>query len=241
MSPVRALSALCAATFALTLATGAAAAAEPAGVQPNIIDGEQAEQVPWGAQVYVNTSGRPWDGFNCSGSIIAKDWVLTAQHCLDEDGSGMRVKVGSNTLGQGTEATVDKKEVSPNGDIALLHLAKPIETTYLTLGDSDPSSGENTIYGWGRETPTGPPANELKKATVKVTGTSTDAFGGRAIQSTGVNGAAWKGDSGGPQVADGKQVGVASTVLNDGTDPNGTNNYASVAASRDWIKSTAGV
>jgi hypothetical protein len=34
---------------------------------------------------------------------------------------------------------------------------------------------------------------------------------------------------------------VCSTGENSGSDKNGTQNYASVAASRDWIKQTAGV
>jgi secreted trypsin-like serine protease len=81
----------------------------------------------------------------------------------------------------------------------------------------------------------------LKVANVQVTGRSADAYGGRAIQSVGINGSAWKGDSGGPEISGGVQVGVASTVQNqDGTYTWGTNNYASVAASRSWIRTTAG-
>jgi hypothetical protein len=42
-------------------------------------------------------------------------------------------------------------------------------------------------------------------------------------------------------MAGGVQVGVCSTGENSGSDPNGTQNYASVASSRDWIQQTAGV
>lgn len=87
-------------------------------------------------------------------------------------------------------------EVSPEGG-------------YITLGDADPSTGStNDIYGWGRETPSGPPASALKTAQVTVVDQSSDAYGGPAVQSEGVN---------------------------------GTNNYGSVAASREWIRQTAGV
>jgi hypothetical protein len=92
------------------------------GVQPNIVGGGTAPTVSWGAQVYINTPGRAFDGFNCSGTVIAARWVMTAHHCLDADGSGMRVKVDSNTFGGGTQVTVDQKQISPNGDIVLLHL-----------------------------------------------------------------------------------------------------------------------
>lgn len=67
------------------------------------------------------------------------------------------------------------------------------------------------------------------------------AFGGEAIASVGVNGSAWHGDSGGPQLSGGVQVGVCSTGENSGTNPKGTQNYASVASSRTWIRTTAGV
>ncbi|GAB2770656.1 S1 family peptidase [Amycolatopsis magusensis] len=234
MSRVRTLGAACAAsaTLAMTLFAGGVAGADE--VQPFIVGGETAPAVPWGAQIYVGGN------FNCSGSIIAAEWVLTAEHCL---GDSMSVKVGSNDLGSGTEATVDQQEVSPAGDIALLHLTTPIEAEFITLGDADPAVGStNDIYGWGRTTPTGPASPVLKTAKVTVTGQSTDAYGGPAIQSEGVNGSAWKGDSGGPQIAGGKQVGVASTVQNqDGSNTTGTNNYASVASSRSWISQTAGV
>ena len=240
MTSLRLLGAASAAAVALTLAGGAVASA---GVQPNIVGGSTAPTVSWGAQVYVNTAGRDYQGFNCSGTVIASRWVLTAVHCLDQDGSGMYVRVGSNTLLSGTKIAVDGEYESPNGDIALLHLASATSTAPISLGSSDPATGStNQIYGWGRTTPTGPPATSLKTANVQVTGRSTDAYGGRAIQSVGINGSAWKGDSGGPEVANGVQVGVASTVQNQsGSNTRGTNNYASVAASRSWIRTTAGV
>ncbi|SDY37031.1 Trypsin [Amycolatopsis xylanica] len=240
MSRIRTLGAASIAAAALALTAGATA---NAGAQPGIVGGGTAPTVSWGAQIYVNTPGRDWDGFNCSGTIIASRWVMTARHCLDTDGSGMRVRVGSNQLQGGTVIAVDQKKISPNGDIALLHLASAFTTTYITLGTGDPASGTtNQLYGWGRTTPTGPPASALKVANVQVTGRSTDAYGGRAIQSVGINGSAWKGDSGGPELSNGVQVGVASTVQNQsGSNTRGTNNYASVASSRSWIRTTAGV
>ena len=48
----------------------------------------------------------------------------------------------------------------------------------------------------------------LKTATVQVTSTNqTDAYGGRAIGSTRINGNAWRGDSGGPFVTSSGRVG----------------------------------
>ncbi|ANN16809.1 serine protease [Amycolatopsis orientalis] len=245
MSRLRTLGAATLAAAALTMTAGAVASAgTPTGVQPNIVGGGTAPTVSWGAQVYVNTPGRQWDGFNCSGSVIAQRWVLTAKHCLDSDGTGMRVRVGSNQLQGGRVIAVDRKVSSPAGsDISLLHLASDAGVTPIALASSNPSVGStNQLYGWGRETPTGPPASALKVANVRVTGSSSDAYGGPAIQSVGIDGSAWKGDSGGPQVSNGVQVGVASTVQNQsGSNVRGTNNYGSVASARSWIRSTTGV
>jgi secreted trypsin-like serine protease len=234
VSRIRTLGAASVAALALTLSAGAIAAAAPAGVQPNIVGGGTAPTVSWGAQIYVSGA------FNCSGTVISSRWVMTARHCL---GSTMRVKAGSNTLGSGTDVAVDQQQISPNGDIALLHLTSAVSATPITLGTGDPATGStNQLYGWGRTTPTGPASPVLKVANVQVTGQSTDAYGGRAIQSVGINGSAWKGDSGGPELANGVQVGVASTVQNQtGSNTRGTNNYGSVAASRSWIRTTSGV
>jgi secreted trypsin-like serine protease len=219
---------------AAAVAAAAVMLAPAALASPVIIGGGTVSSAPWGAQVYVNKTV-----FNCSGTIIAPQWVLTAQHCA---GSAMAVKVGNVNLGQGVDSTVDRTATSPNGDILLLHLAKSINTTYIKLGSADPAVGStNSIYGWGRPKDNDPASPVLKTATVQVTGSSTDAFGGKAIASRGVSGAAWHGDSGGPQIFNGVQVGVCSTGNNSGHNPNGTQNYASVASSRKFISDTAGV
>jgi hypothetical protein len=195
-----------------------------------IIGGKVAGDSPWAAQV-------SWDdtGYECSGSAVAAQWVLTARHCVNS--AGMTVLIGAKQLGDGTKAVVDDKIVDPVGDLALLHLAEPVSTTYVTLADQDPTVGAiNEIYGWGKTDPTSGPADQLKTARVKVTSVDCqDAQGGRAICSTGVTGTAFNGDSGGPEMASGVEVGVCST----GDDDAKTQQYASVAANRDWIRKVA--
>jgi secreted trypsin-like serine protease len=233
----RVVSVVAGAAAAMSIASVGIASAQPAS--PDIIGGGTVSSAPWGAQIYWNNVTAN-GGFECSGTIIAARWVLTAQHCLNPP--GMHVKVGNVTLGQGTQSAVDQQKASPNGDIALLHLTTAINTTYMTLGSSSPAAGStNQIYGWGRTLNSNPPSPTLKTANVRVTGTSTDAFGGTAIASKGIDGAAWHGDSGGPELSGGVQVGVCSTGSNSGSNPQGTQNYASVASSRAWIRSTAGV
>jgi trypsin len=197
-----------------------------------IIGGKIAGDSPWAAQV-------SWDdtGYECSGTAVAAQWVLTARHCVNS--AGMTVLIGAKQLGDGTKAVVDDKIVDPVGDLALLHLAEPVTTTYVTLADQDPTVGAiNEIYGWGKTDPTSGPADQLKTARVKVTSVDCqDAQGGRAICSTGITGMAFNGDSGGPEMASGVEVGVCST----GDDDAKTQQYASVAANRDWIREVANV
>ncbi len=231
-------SVVAAAVCAAALSVAPAAQAEPAA--PAIIGGGTVSSAPWGAQIYWDQGGSEFGGFECSGTIIAAQWVMTAQHCVTS--APMHVLVGNVNFGQGTRGTVDRKVISPNGDIALLHLTAGITTTFMRLGSADPATGStNQIYGWGRTLNQSPPSPVLKTANVRVTGRSTDAFGGRAIASRGINGAAWHGDSGGPEVSNGVQVGVASTAGNSGSNPQGIQNYASVAANRTFIRNTAGV
>jgi hypothetical protein len=197
-----------------------------------IIGGKLAGDSPWATQV-------SWDdtGYECSGSAVAAQWVLTARHCVNS--GGMTVLIGAKQLGDGTKAVVDDKIVDPVGDLALLHLTEPVSTTYVTLADEDPKVGAiNEIYGWGKTDPTSGPADQLKSARVKVTSVDCqDAQGGRAICSTGITGTAFNGDSGGPEMASGVEVGVCST----GDDDAKTQQYASVAANRQWIREVANV
>ncbi|MGA3538821.1 S1 family peptidase [Micromonosporaceae bacterium DT194] len=225
---IRPLLSLAAAAVVGVLVAPSAAPAAPAGPDP-IIGGGTVSSAPWAAAVLSNGS------FTCSGTIIAPEWVLTARHCVS---GTMSVRVGSvnRTSGGVTRSVVS---TSTRYDLALMRLASPVSTTYVTLSSAyPPVNSTNSIYGWGMTCYSGCSASTvLKTATVRVTSTNvTDAYGGRAIRSTRINGNAWRGDSGGPQFYNGAQVGVASTA-----DGSNIQNYGSVAYNRAWITSVAGV
>ncbi|MFV2012575.1 MULTISPECIES: S1 family peptidase [unclassified Micromonospora] len=215
--------------IAATALVGAFVAPSAAAAAPQqIIGGGTVSSAPWAAAVFQNGS------FACSGSIIASRWVLTARHCL---GGSMSVRVGSVYRSSGG-ATSTVSASYGRYDLGLLYLSSAISTSYVTLASSNPPVGStNTIYGWGRTCSNCDASAQLKVASVRTTTNgASDAYGGPAIRSTGVNGVAWRGDSGGPQFYNGQQVGVCSTG-------NGSTyqNYASVASSRSWIRSVTGV
>ncbi|WP_328669043.1 S1 family peptidase [Streptomyces sp. NBC_00328] len=203
---------------------------------PAMVNGEYADSSSGMAAVFSNGS------FTCSGSIIAERWVLTAKHCVSGSMS-VRVKSLDRTEGGGM-VTVDDTKVRTNHDIALLHLNRSANAEYVRLASAHPVEGTtNYIFGWGATCGSCSSSEKLKRSTVKVTDVdSVDYFGGRAIQSTKINGLACYGDSGGPEfkLVDGLryQVGVLSTV---GTGCTSFNRYASVPTSLDWINQVAGL
>ncbi|WHT19260.1 DUF1986 domain-containing protein [Crossiella sp. CA-258035] len=215
--------------LAAAVVTAPTAAAAPAGVDPFIIGGKFVTSAPWAAAVYRNGS------FTCSGTIIAPTWVLTAKHCV---GSGLTVRVGNVHRAQGTLATVASYTSHTRADQSLLRLASPVQTSeYSKLADANPATGStNQIYGWGMTSQSAPPATQLKVADVRQTSVCRDYYGGQALCTTRITGNAWSGDSGGPQMFNGLQVGVASTA-----DGRSTQQYSSVPAVRDWIRQVSGV
>ncbi|RZS41273.1 trypsin [Herbihabitans rhizosphaerae] len=192
------------------------------------------EGAPWNAQIVWESRG-----LQCSGSIVSAEWVLTAKHCLPDDGTALSVWIGGLKQGEGQAAKVDRTEVPDKADIALLHLDRKIDASYVKLADSDPAIGsEDTIYGWGLTGPNTKPSDVLKKATVrveKVGGDCLDAYGGSSVCVVGVTGYARSCDSGGPMISGGVQVGVLST----GDDKR--DQYSSVAVNRPWITKITGV
>ncbi|GAB3506718.1 S1 family peptidase [Amycolatopsis cihanbeyliensis] len=214
------------------LAPGSASAAPPApsdDVSPSIIGGTYGNYGP-AARLYRN--GRE----TCSATIIAPQWILTARHCV---GSGMTFRIGNPVASQGTFARATNY-TNHSADLSLVRLDRSVQASYAQLASSNPTRGNTVnVYGWGatcRGNEAGCQSPRLKTATTTYYGISRDAYGGQALYLYRGNGITAGGDSGGPAVYNGTQVGVAST-----SNRSTVTNYTSVAAYRSWIRQVAGV
>ncbi|MER5740245.1 trypsin-like serine protease [Streptomyces sp. NPDC002262] len=218
---------------AATAAETPAPAAGTTAVQP-IIGGGYAQSGPWAARLLSN--GRE----TCSATIIAPTWILTAKHCVT--GGGLSFRIGSLDQHSGGTLANGVQTYTHSADLALVRLDRSVTATYARLGQpGSVTVGQNVqVYGWGATSQCGSEATcqsrYLKVANVTVTGGCRDAYGGSAICARRGDGITAGGDSGGPMMANGVQVGVAST-----SDRQTTTAYTNVTAYRSWIQSVAGV
>ncbi|MFF0726277.1 S1 family peptidase [Streptomyces sp. NPDC004134] len=216
-------------------APAAAQARTPEGPpSTKIIGGGYAQSGPWAARLFSN--GRQ----TCSASIIAPTWILTAKHCVS--GGGLSFRIGSLDQTSGGTLANGVQTYTHSSDLALVRIDRSVSTTYATLGQpGSVTVGQNVqVYGWGATSQCGSEINcqsqYLKVANVTVTGGCSDAYGGNAICARRGDGITAGGDSGGPMMANGAQVGVAST-----SDRQTTTAYTNVTRYRSWIQSIAGV
>ncbi|MFH9068722.1 S1 family peptidase [Streptomyces alboflavus] len=213
---------------------GAPTVASGTSAQP-IIGGGYASNAPWAARLFSN--GRQ----TCSATIIAPTWILTAKHCVS--GGGLSFRIGSlDQTSGGTTANGVSVHNHAGSDLSLVKLDRSVAGTYARLGSPGSVQVNQTVqvYGWGATSQCGQEINcqsqLLKVANVVVTGGCRDYFQGQAICARRGNGITAGGDSGGPMMANGLQVGVAST-----SDRQTTTAYTNVTAYRSWIQSIAGV
>jgi secreted trypsin-like serine protease len=231
-----------AAAIALGLLSTSASADEPPTVGPAIIDGSFAQNAPWAARLFVNGQE------NCSATIIAPTWILTAEHCVAGGGT-VSFNIGSLDQTQGEHATAVNVITHDSADIALAQLDHAVTATYSPLGTADAVGVGQTVqvYGWGATCTNQPEINcqsqFLKVANVGVSSVNCQDYrGGIAVCANRIDGITAGGDSGGPMFAtspvDGSyvQVGVAST-----SDRQTFPAYTNITQYRDWIASIAGV
>ncbi|KAA5829575.1 trypsin-like serine protease [Saccharopolyspora hirsuta] len=242
MSLARNLAGVAGAVLAAAAFTAPAQAAETqaSDVQPYIIDGREVDSAPWAARLFTNGQE------TCTATIIAPEWILTAQHCVEGAGDGaLSFNIGNVDQTQGEKATAKPGGVviHDTADLALVNIDHAVQTEYSPLGSvGDVQVGQTVqTYGWGATCTDRPEiqcqSQILKVADVNVTDIAcSDYRGGTAVCASRGDGIPAGGDSGGPMFAGNVQVGVAST-----SDRQSTTAYTNITEYRDWIQSVAGV
>ncbi|AZM56917.1 trypsin [Streptomyces sp. WAC 01529] len=207
----------------------AAVSPKKTGAQP-IIGGRETQAQPYHARVLRNGQGM------CTATLVSARHILTAKHCVNQSAQ-YTFRIGSTYASSGgTVAAAARITLHPSADLAMVKLDRDVTLTPARIAGAYPQTGTNvSVYGWGatcRDNESTCQSPVLKTATMRMTGLTTDYYGGTAIGLQGVDGVAAGGDSGGPAMAGGALVGVAST-----SDRQSRSNYTATAAYTNWIQS----
>uniref|UniRef100_A0A1A9VC83 Peptidase S1 domain-containing protein n=1 Tax=Glossina austeni TaxID=7395 RepID=A0A1A9VC83_GLOAU len=199
----------------------------------------------------------------CGGSIISRNYIVTAAHCTAHIIDGDRfeipslpfsIRAGSIHLEEGGVVVTVAETIPHPGynnitlDIALLRLAQPLNFTEhinsISLAEADPPVGANVdVAGWGR-LGSGQARSEILQYTTLSSLTNQECNRLHShVHETSLcllpdqrllNGIC-QGDSGGPAVYNDQLVGVASYVMG-GCGTAHPNVFVSIAHTRDWIR-----
>lgn len=225
-------------------------------IQPKIVGGKEAIKGEFPFIVSLQDKS----GHFCGGSLIRKDWVLTAAHCVT-DGPPSKVVIGLHNLSkaQGTEsfrpsAVIIHPKNNPNVydyDMALIRLDGESKFAPITLNRDEMSGKVDFITaGWGTTKEGGNISDKLMKVTVpfQTEAACKKAYPNQITSSMLCAGLpkggkdSCQGDSGGPLI---KGTGANTTLVGvvswgEGcAQPKKFGVYGKVAAGLEWVEATA--
>jgi secreted trypsin-like serine protease len=160
--------------FVLPLAASRVVAADEQSDSPEIIGGQEAAANAWPWQVALVDAKEKnaYKGIFCGGSLINAEWVLSAGHCtFNANGSDLApasvdIVVGRHKLSSNTGQRIHVTQIirhpsyrlignlTPDYDVALFHLAKPVNQATIALVDPtgnrlDLPNSDAVVSGWG--------------------------------------------------------------------------------------------